>query len=77
MGYGNSPKLKGIVYKEVLDYIGGNLTKPEAIQKTKFGLHAYIRRQQTWFKKNNLIEWFDISKDDLKEIIYNRVKENL
>lgn len=77
MGYGNSSKLKGIVYKEVFDYIGGNLAESEAVQKTKFGLHAYIRRQQTWFKKNNLVEWFDISKDDFKEIIYNRVKENL
>ena len=77
MGYENSPKIKGIVYKEVFDYLEGVLTKPEAIQKTKFNLHSYIRRQQTWFKKNNLIEWFDISKDDFKEIIYNRVKETL
>lgn len=77
MGYENSPKIKGIVYKEVFDYLEGVLTKPEAIQKTKFNLHSYIRRQQTWFKKNNLIEWFDISKDDFKEIIYNRIKENL
>jgi len=77
MGYENSPKIKGIVYKEVFDYLEGVLTKPEAIQKAKFNLHSYIRRQQTWFKKNNLIEWFDISKDDFKEIIYNRVKETL
>jgi len=77
MGYGDSSKIKGIVYKEVFDYIEGNLKKSEAIQKTKFNLHSYIRRQQTWFKKNNLIEWFDITKDDFKEIIYNRIKENL
>jgi len=77
MGYGDSSKIKGIVYKEVFDYIEGNLKKSEAMQKTKFNLHSYIRRQQTWFKKNNLIEWFDITKDDFKEIIYNRIKENL
>ena len=77
MGYGDSSKIKGIVYREVFDYIEGNLNKSEAIQKTKFSLHSYIRRQQTWFKKNNLIEWFDITKDDFKEIIYNRIKENL
>ena len=77
MGYGNSPKVKGIVYKEVFDYIQGNLNRSEAVQKTKFNLHSYIRRQQTWFKRNNSIEWFDISKDDFREIIYNRIKENL
>lgn len=77
MGYGNSPKVKGIVYKEVFDYIQGNLNRSEAVQKTKFNLHSYIRRQQTWFKRNNSIKWFDISKDDFREIIYNRIKENL
>lgn len=37
-------------------------------EQTKFDLHAYIRRQQTYFKKMDKtlqIEWFDISEGDL------------
>ena len=77
MGYGRSPKVRGLVYKEVLEFLDGKLSEKEILEKIKFEIHAYIRRQQTWFKKNNSIEWVDVSKDDFKEIIYNKVKENL
>lgn len=77
MGYRRSPKVRGLVYKNVLEYLDGNVSEKEVLEKIKFDIHAYIRRQQTWFKKNTEIKWFDVSKDDFKEIIYNKVKENL
>ncbi len=61
MGYADSLKLQGLVYKSVLNFILYNQTEKEAIARAKFDLHAYIRRQQTWFKKNSDINWFDIS----------------
>lgn len=69
--YPNSLKLKGLVYKTVVAYLSDKLSEREAIQRIKFDLHAYIRRQQTYFKKNSDITWVDISKDDFKQIIYN------
>ena len=54
-------KLQGIVYKTVVSFLDNKLTQEEAIQRIKFDLHAYIRRQQTWFKKNKDILWFDVS----------------
>jgi tRNA dimethylallyltransferase len=80
MGYEKSPKLQGLVYKTVLDFINGDMNKEnekEAIQRIKFDIHSYIRRQQTWFKRNYDIEWVDISKDDYKEIIYNSIERKL
>ncbi len=54
-------KLTGVVYKTVLAYLNGDLSEEDAKQRTKFDLHAYIRRQQTWFKKNENIVWYDIA----------------
>jgi len=76
-GYGESTKLRGLVYKTVLDLLDKKISENDAIQRIKFDIHAYIRRQLTWFKKNKKIEWVDISKDDFKEIIYNKIKEKI
>lgn len=64
LGYGKERPLHGLIYKDVLSFLSGDISQVEAIQKNKFALHAYIRRQQTWFKKNGDIEWFDISVPD-------------
>lgn len=76
-GYGNSRKLKGLVYKTILDFLDGKIASDKTVERIKFDVHAYIRRQQTWFKKNEKIQWFDISKDDFEEIIYNKIKETM
>lgn len=67
-GYKNSPKIKGLVYKSVMDFLQGRMPQEDAVQRAKYDLHAYIRRQQTYFKRNNEIIWFDIEKNTIKEI---------
>lgn len=66
-----TPQLQGFIYREGLSFLNGQFSESEAIQKTKFSIHAYIRRQQTYFKKNPNILWFDISKDNWQENVYN------
>lgn len=65
MGYGNTPQIKGLIYKSVPD---------NNMQKAKFDLHGYIRRQLTWFKKNPNITWLDITQENLSEKALNIVK---
>jgi len=77
MGYKESPKLKGLVYKSVVDYLDKKLGGSQALQRIKFDLHSYIRRQQTYFNKNKDIVWFDISKENYKENIYNFIEEKM
>ncbi len=57
----DSQKLNGLIYKNVKDYVQGNDEKESAMQRAMYDLHAYIRRQQTWFKKNPEIKWVDVS----------------
>lgn len=51
------PALNSIGYKEIIDYLQGRLTLPEAKEKIKFNTHAYVRKQDTWFKRNKDIKW--------------------
>lgn len=74
MGYGACPPLRGLVYKTALAYLRKELTENKAIERTKYNVHAYIRRQQTWFKRNVGIEWFDVSVDSYKENVYNHAR---
>lgn len=66
--YKESRNLKGLIYKSVVLFINGIQEENEAKQRAKFDLHAYIRRQQTWFKKNNDIHWFNIEEKNMEII---------
>ncbi len=74
-GYQDSPKLKGLVYKTVVDYLQGNLNSKEAKQRIKYDLHAYIRRQQTYFKKNPHTTWLDITKPNFEQKAKHHLKQ--
>lgn len=41
--------------------VDGNLSQEKLIEDIKGVLHAYVRRQQTWFKKESNVDWFDIT----------------
>lgn len=77
MGYANSPKVQGLVYKSALGFIQGTLGEKEAKERAKFDLHAYIRRQQTWFKRNKEINWFNISIAGYEDRIAELVSRSL
>ena len=72
-GYKETHQMKGLIYKDAVDFLDGKTFVQEAIQRTKFDLHGYVRRQQTWFKKNDQIKWFDIKDKKLSENVQNFV----
>jgi len=51
------PAFSTIGYKEIIDYLRGRVPLNEAIAKIKTNTHAYVRRQDTWFRKNKDIKW--------------------
>lgn len=53
------PAFNTIGYKEIIDYLKGRQTLKEAIQKIKFNTHDYIRRQETWFRRDKNIKWVE------------------
>ena len=51
--------MQGLGYKEVVEYLNGDLTKEEMIEKIKQETRRYAKRQMTWFKKNKQTIWLD------------------
>lgn len=49
--YGEVRPLTGLIYSEIGNYLHQRITYEELIAKCKFDMHAYIRRQETYFKK--------------------------
>ena len=65
--------MKGIGYKEIIAYYHGEYDLEEAIRLVKKNTRRYAKRQLTWFRRYEDMQWFDIStyeNDDncLKEI---------
>lgn len=55
--------MKGIGYKELIDYFNGKYDIDTAIERIKTNTRHYAKRQMTWFKKYDNIKWFDLSGD--------------
>jgi len=70
MGYPlGLPSLSGIGYRQVGQYLKGELTLEEAIQKMKTETHRLIRHQYAWFRRDDKrIRWFDIKNQPEAEI---------
>ena len=56
--------MKGIGYKEIIDYLNGQITIEEAIDKVQKNTRHYAKRQLTWFRRYAKIVWYDISQFD-------------
>ena len=51
--------MQGLGYKEVKQYLDGELSKEEMIEKIKQESRRYAKRQFTWFRKNKQTIWID------------------
>lgn len=58
--YSNMPTaMQGFGYKEVKEFLDGNISKEEMIEKIKMETRRYAKRQITWFKRIENIIWLD------------------
>ena len=70
MGYGfDLPSMSGIGYKQIGQYLRGELTLEAAKEQIKFETHRLVRQQYNWFRlSDKRIHWFDIQGDVEPEI---------
>lgn len=67
-GYSPSlPSMSGIGYKQIGQFLRGEMTLPEAIDKIKYETHRLARHQYAWFRlSDSKIRWFDVSETEGK-----------
>jgi tRNA dimethylallyltransferase len=70
MGYDfNLPSMSGIGYRQIGQFVNGELTLEAAVKKIKTETHRFIRHQYAWFRLDDKkIHWFDIGQTQDKEI---------
>ena len=59
--------LNTVGFKEMFEYLDGLTTLDQAIYKIQSNTRRYCRKQLTWFKRDQSIEWFN--PDNYEEII--------
>lgn len=59
--------LNTVGYKELFAYFDGDISLDDAILKMQSNTRQYMRKQVTWFKRDNQIKWF--SPTNIEEII--------
>lgn len=70
--------MQGLGYKEVVEFLQGNISKEEMEEKIKLETRHYAKRQLTWFRKNKETIWLDGQEDlekNIKIIMENYKKE--
>jgi tRNA dimethylallyltransferase len=77
-GYGPLlPSMSGIGYKQIVQFLRGEMTLPEAVDRIKHGTHRLARHQYAWFRLNDSrIRWFDVAETKGKASIVtvNQIK---
>ncbi len=69
----NLNSLNTVGYKEVIQYLNGIISLDRAIELIKRNTRRYAKRQLTWFRKDNRIDWFNINSYDELEFIGENV----
>ncbi|MDJ0572570.1 MAG: tRNA (adenosine(37)-N6)-dimethylallyltransferase MiaA [Pleurocapsa sp. MO_192.B19] len=69
------PLLNTLGYGEIKQYLAGDLTLQQAIALTITHTRQFAKRQRTWFRKNQKINWFDNSSLNLVEQVWQKIQE--
>lgn len=69
--------MNAICYKELIPYLKGEVTLDDAVEKLKLETRHYAKRQLTWFRREENIEWIYLDetneKNKILEKIYNKI----
>jgi tRNA dimethylallyltransferase len=66
--------MQAIGYKEIIDYIQGKQTREEAIELLKKNSRNYAKRQLTWFRNMQRVQWFDVTERSCWQEIVEKIQ---
>ena len=71
------PLLDTLGYREIKQYLMGEISLTEAKDLTVLHTRQFAKRQRTWFKAYPEIEWFDVEQPDLLEKVWKRLQGSI
>ena len=73
--------MQAIGYKEIVSALRGDMDMERAVELIKQGSRRYAKRQWTWFRHDDRIQWFDFSlyenPNKLYEDLVSRIREDI
>lgn len=69
--------MQGLGYKEILDYLNGEITLEEAIYILKRDTRHFAKRQLTWFRREKNVTWLNLQDYKDKDELLNSALEIL
>ena len=60
---------RAIGYTQAIDFLDGNCSREEAIESTITATRQYVRRQETWFKRDQRIQWLGAEQSTIDAIL--------
>jgi len=80
-GYAPSlPSMSGLGYREIAQFLRGELSLDDAVAQLKQASHQYAKRQMTWFRRRPRIHWLDattVTADEVVKLIGRRGEAQL
>lgn len=73
-GFCETPAFAAIGYKEIIEFLRGNCTLAEAVERIKINTRHYAKRQITYFKKMNVTQFIDVDGLSVEEVASKIVK---
>ena len=71
----NLPSMSGLGYKQIGQYLKGELGLDDAVQRIKNETHRFARHQYAWFRpRDENIHWFDV-RNGVEEPIRSLIQE--
>ncbi len=71
----DSQSMASIGYRQWRDYFEGAVEEEQIIQEWEKDERNYAKRQMTWFKKDNEINWFDVTSKNFPKNVENLVEK--
>ncbi len=61
---------RALGYRQVLAFLDGGLSEPQALEQTVIGTRKFARRQYSWYRVDDRIHWLRFDDPDLLEHAY-------
>ncbi|MDX9872333.1 MAG: tRNA (adenosine(37)-N6)-dimethylallyltransferase MiaA [Clostridia bacterium] len=68
-----SPALQGLGYRQMIAHLKNELGYAEAVELLKRDTRRFAKRQQTWFRRDARIHWFEIDKYTDYQILLDEI----
>ena len=76
MGYNKSlVSMQGLGYKEIVSYLEGTYSLEGSIDMLKQNTRHFAKRQLTWFRREERINWIDVDEIQNKAIVIKNITE--